>query len=151
MRTRRSPRTALLLALVAAATLCAAPKWTPVQAEAVWSGSPKEKGAVVVRLDIAPGWQVVSNAPEDPDAYPCSLELKSTGIRFAAPKWPEPNRTPVPELGLDKLWFGGKVEIVVPAKAVGPYDTTATAGAFGYQACQGKMCLAPEKVEILFK
>ena len=147
----RPLRTALLLALASAALLSAAPKWTPVRAEASWSGSPKEKGAVVVALTVAPGWQVVSNAPEDPDAYPCSLELKSRGIRFAPPKWPEPERTPVPELGVDKLWFGGRVEVVVPARAIGPYDTAATTGTFGYQACQGKMCLAPETVEISFE
>ena len=148
-----------LLATTLAAALCAAAfaapsepgaKWKPVQADAQWISSPKGKGAVAVRFAVAPGWEITSDSPIDADAFPCGLTLRSKGIRFAAPKWPEPSRTPIPELGFDKLWFGGKFEAVVPAKAIGAYDTAATTGVFRYQACQGKMCLAPDSVSVAF-
>lgn len=127
-------------------------EWKPIQVEMRYQGSPKQKGTrLELHFTTAPGWEITSNAPEDESAFPCRIEIKSPGLVFGAPRWPTPRRERVAELGFDKTLFGGQFTVTLPVRAVGKYDTTATRGVFHFQACQGKMCLAPDSLSFQMK
>jgi hypothetical protein len=122
--------------------------------------------ALLVHVEIAPGWHINSDAPLDPFLVPTTVEAEAGGLRFGKPRFPRPERVHSEVLGGDMLLFSGAFDVEVPVlrKAGADRDGRAEAppaarpGAqappprtrvtLKYQACDHATCFPPKEISV---
>ncbi len=110
-----------------------------------------EHAQVVLTGTMQPGWHVYALAWPDATVVPTSVEL-AAGKGLApdgAPVQPEPGLAPDPGSSGKVRVFEGAVALGLPVKvaAKGSGEQKASVSV-RYQACDAKMCLMPETVEV---
>jgi hypothetical protein len=123
-------------------------------APAAHPGQPKSKASgdsltLNVRIEIAEGWHINSDAPLDEFLVPTRLEIKSEGAEFGKPRYPRPEILHNPVMG-DLSLFSGAFDVKVPAQRVGKPSGGAprTSVTLHYQSCNNSMCLPPKSVTV---
>lgn len=102
-----------------------------------------------VHIELAEGWHINSQAPLDSFLVPTTLDLKSEGIAFGKPRYPQPMIQHNKVMG-DLSLFTGAFDVQVPAKKSGkgvsqPGRTSVT---LHYQSCNNTMCLPPKSITV---
>jgi hypothetical protein len=111
--------------------------------------------ALIVHVEVAPGWHINSDAPLDEFLVPTKVEAKAVGWEFGRPRYPKPERTHSDAMGGDMLLFSGAFDVEVsgrpasaarnPAAAQDPPRTRVT---LRYQACDHATCYPPKEVTV---
>jgi hypothetical protein len=116
------------------------------------SGKPNR--VLRVRVEIAPGWHINSNAPLDEFLVPTTVKAQAEGMGFGMPRFPAPERVRSEAMGGDMLLFSGAFDIVIPAvggpggfpkPAQPPPRTRVT---LRYQACDHSTCYPPKETTV---
>ncbi|MEO6094449.1 MAG: protein-disulfide reductase DsbD N-terminal domain-containing protein [Fibrobacteria bacterium] len=117
-------------------------------------GRPKSKASedsltLNVRIEIAEGWHINSDAPMDEFLVPTTLEIKSEGVEFGKPRYPRPEIQHNAIMGNLSL-FSGTIDVEVPAKRLGRPSAGAprTSVTLHYQSCNNSMCLPPKSITV---
>ncbi len=99
---------------------------------------------VVVRMQIAPGYHVMSNHPADEFAIPTRVRTtaQSLGCEIGEPVFPSP--VVVDFYGKHLSTFEGALAVKVPIKCAAP-QAKGVSVEVRYQACTASRCLAPVK------
>jgi hypothetical protein len=102
-----------------------------------------------VRIEIAEGWHINSDAPMDEFLVPTRLEIKSEGAEFGKPRYPRPEILHNAVMG-DLSLFSGAFDVQVPAKRAGKPSAAAprTSVTLHYQSCNNSMCLPPKSITV---
>jgi thioredoxin:protein disulfide reductase len=133
--------------LIAVATPAAAER--VFQAEASWPAGPPAPGATAVlriELDVRPGWHVNSNAPRDPYLVPTTVSLDlPAGWTAAAPSFPPARDVKLSFSDTPLAVFAGRVQITVAITAAAASPGGVVRGAVEAQACNDKVCMAPDR------
>jgi hypothetical protein len=165
---RRNLSVRILFAALAVAAL-PGPFATPTAAQAPssqpapavtfrYADGPRDSGAAAkvlrVRVELAPGWHINSDAPLDEFLVPTTLDARAEGVKFGKPRFPPSERVRSDAFGGDVLLFSGAFEIEVPVlgmAAVAP-KTAPTAPrtrvTLRYQACDHATCYPPKEATV---
>jgi hypothetical protein len=118
------------------------------------AGQPKSKASgdsltLNVRIEVAEGWHINSDAPLDEFLVPTRLEIKSEGAEFGKPRYPRPEIQHNAVMG-DLSLFSGAFDVQVPAKRMGKpsADAPRTSVTLHYQSCNNSMCLPPKSITV---
>lgn len=113
------------------------------------AGALKTGSSLSVDITVPENWHVNANIAADEFLKPSSIDVSAQGIRFGAPKWPEPIKEYSEALDLENLVFKGTFTVELPIDSVeSNYDSLTTAVTFHYQACDNSICLAPSQKTI---
>ena len=111
--------------------------------------------ALVVHVEIAPGWHINSDAPLDEFLVPTRVEAKADGWEIGKPRYPHSERVHSDALGGDMLLFSGAFDVelrvhrkTVPRSAGGAQDLPRTRVTLKYQACDQATCFPPKEVSV---
>ena len=126
----------------------------PIQVEMRYQGSPKAKGnsARAPFYHCHQGGEITSNAPRRRERISLPHRDQNHQVWFLVP----PAGLPLEEnallnSGLTKPFL--EASLLLPSPCA-PWESTiqrATRGVFHFQACQGKMCLAPDSLSFQMK
>jgi hypothetical protein len=152
------------VALAAAAALA----WAPAVAQAPSQPVPKVSfryeqalpakapapRGLIVRVELAEGWHINSEAPLDSFLVPTALEAQAEGLAFGKPKFPEPVKQYSQVMGGDMSLYTGTFEVAVPVSKQPASGAPAAKGpphprtrvSFRYQSCNNSMCLPPKTI-----
>jgi len=111
--------------------------------------------ALVVHVEIAPGWHINSNAPLDEFLVPTTIAAGAEGVEFGKPKFPPPEKAHSDAMGGDMLLYSGTFEAEVPVlrktapkPGAGAQAWPRTRVTLKYQACDHATCYAPKEVSV---
>ena len=127
-----------------------------------YAETPRDSGrqSLIVRVEIAPGWHINSDAPLDEFLVPTRVEIEAEGAEWGRPRFPPPERVHSDAAGGDMLLFSGTFEIEVPARRkpakAAPKEVPKAKGGpeartkvtLHYQACDHATCYPPKAVTV---
>lgn len=110
--------------------------------------------ALQVRVEIAPGWHINSDAPLDEFLVPTAVQAEAEGVEFGPPRFPPPERVHSAAAGGDMLLLSGAFDVALPVlkrPAPGKKREAAwprTKVTLRYQACDHATCFPPKEVSV---
>ncbi|MCW3059324.1 MAG: dsbD [Capsulimonas sp.] len=109
------------------------------------------KGVLAITVNVAPGFHINANKPNDPDLIPTVFTAENTpGVKFGAPKYPATKSITVSYEKKPMLVYQGKAVILIP------YTIAPTAkpgkvvlkGTLGFQGCNDSSCFPPDSAPV---
>jgi thioredoxin:protein disulfide reductase len=147
---KRSAAAFLLLALVAAFAVAAAPvdPATLLKVEAsVTPGSAAGQGTLALHATLASGWHVNSHKPSEDYLIPTTVTLAETpGVKFGEPRFPEGKMEKFSFSETPLSVYSHDFTIEVPVEWTGG-AAPALSGSVEFQSCNDTQCLAPSSVK----
>ena len=110
---------------------------------------PGSRVTAVVKVKLEKGYHVHSNKPSQPEFIPTVITLESApGVKAGTIVYPEGKTERVVGLPKPLSVYEEHFEISVPLGLSAAAKLPLTVrGALGYQACQGAVCYAPQKLK----
>jgi thiol:disulfide interchange protein DsbD len=144
----------VILALVFSGAANAQTKYATVSAvlnkSALQAGS---DAVVAVVVDVAEGFHAQSHTPHEENLIPCEVRMEDmAGVEFSKPVYPAGKDETYPALGVVSV-YSGRVVMYVPVKvkADAKAGDIKLSGVVRYQACNDKMCFAPQKAPFVLE
>lgn len=122
----------------------------PAQAKAK---SASDSLTLNVRVELQDGWHINSETPLDSFLVPTTLDIRSDGVEFGRPRFPQPMIQQNKVMG-DLSLYTGTFNVQVPAKRARKSGAPAasvngrTRVTLNYQACNNSMCLPPKSITV---